>query len=276
MISGSLNTIMLGQIASGGGGGFLLDTYTGSARAYSSRQLRSAQTNCLIVRRSNDNATQTIGFVGGFLDTASILSFCGGNSGFVTTVFDQSGNGINATQTTNSLQPRICNSGVLDVRGLAGFGRFIPASDTRLLMTTGLTPTATTTVLSVAYQSAGGNRTILSGIAGAMQVGINASNQTFINRSMQVAVIASSTLANSRVRQMTFDNKTTLRTNGALLTSVAAYNAFTQPSGSIGLNLTNGEGFDDVIHELIVFLTDLSSTDLSAIEANQVAYFGIT
>jgi hypothetical protein len=58
----------------------LLDTYTGAAVAYSLRQLRTAYTGAAIrVRRSSDNAEQDINFVGGDLDTQSLLDFVGYN-----------------------------------------------------------------------------------------------------------------------------------------------------------------------------------------------------
>jgi hypothetical protein len=71
-----------GILARSGGGGasLLLDTYTGAAVAYSLRQLRTAYTGAAIrVRRSSDNAEQDIGFVGGDLDTTSMLNFVGNN-----------------------------------------------------------------------------------------------------------------------------------------------------------------------------------------------------
>jgi hypothetical protein len=94
----------------------LLDAFQNAAVAFSLRKLRKDYTgDCIEVRRSSDNATQDIGFVNGELDTASLLSFVGAGSGFVRTWYDQSGNARNAIQTTNSEQPRIVNSGVLDV-----------------------------------------------------------------------------------------------------------------------------------------------------------------
>jgi len=40
-----------------------------------------------------------------------LASFCSGTNGFVTTWYDQSGNGYNATQTTAASQPQIVSSG---------------------------------------------------------------------------------------------------------------------------------------------------------------------
>lgn len=88
-----------------------------SAAAYSLRKLREIYTgNCIRVRRSSDNTEQNIGFLNGQLDTISLLSFVGNSSGFVTTWYDQSGNGRNAIQTSYILQPRIMNNGVLDTK----------------------------------------------------------------------------------------------------------------------------------------------------------------
>lgn len=92
----------------------LLDTYSGAAAAYSLRKLRTAYTgNAIRVRRSNDNAEQDIGFSGNDLDTSSLSSFVGSNNGLVTTWYDQSGNGRNATNTTALNQPSIVTAGVI-------------------------------------------------------------------------------------------------------------------------------------------------------------------
>jgi hypothetical protein len=91
----------------------LLDDYPGASAAYSVRLLRGGYTgNAIRVRRSSDNAEQNIGFDGsGNLDTSTLTSFCSGTNGFVTTWYDQSGNGLNAVQTTAASQPQIVSSG---------------------------------------------------------------------------------------------------------------------------------------------------------------------
>jgi hypothetical protein len=92
----------------------LLDTYTGAAVAYSLRKLRTEYTGAAIrVRRSSDNAEQDINFVGGDLDTASLLTFCGAGNGFITTWYDQSTNANNATQATAATQAQIVSSGAV-------------------------------------------------------------------------------------------------------------------------------------------------------------------
>jgi hypothetical protein len=53
----------------------------------------------------------------GDLDAAALLTFVGSGNGFVTTWYDQSGNGSNATQATAGSQPRIVSNGVLHTLG---------------------------------------------------------------------------------------------------------------------------------------------------------------
>lgn len=93
---------------------------TGALAAYSiSQVLRNAYSGSLIrVRRSSDNTEQDIGASGGLLDIVSLLSFCGVGNGFITTVYDQSGNSHNLVQTTTANQPQIVTSGALttDIR----------------------------------------------------------------------------------------------------------------------------------------------------------------
>lgn len=101
------------QFASGGAS-LLLDTYP-AAVAYSLRKLRSSYSGSAIrVRRSSDNTEQDIGFSGNDLDASALTTFCSGTNGYVTKWYDQSGNGIDAAQTTGSVQPMICLSGVIN------------------------------------------------------------------------------------------------------------------------------------------------------------------
>jgi len=97
----------------------LLDTYSGASVAYSLRKLRNGYYgNAIRVRRSSDNSEQDIAFkADGTLDTVSLLAFVGSVNGFVTTWYDQSGNGYNAYQSTAINQPLIVSSGLLTTNG---------------------------------------------------------------------------------------------------------------------------------------------------------------
>ena len=93
----------------------LLDSYPSAAAAYSVRKLRAAYTGNAIRVRRTDSTESDIGFTSaGNLDTTALLAFTGTgvlDNGFITTWYDQSGNGRNATQTTALDQPKIVSSG---------------------------------------------------------------------------------------------------------------------------------------------------------------------
>ena len=90
----------------------LLDTYAGAVAAYSLRRASGGYAGSAIrVRRSSDNTELNIGFVGRDLDTTTLASFCGSGDGYVTTWYDQSGNGKNITQISAGNQPQIVNTG---------------------------------------------------------------------------------------------------------------------------------------------------------------------
>jgi hypothetical protein len=96
----------------------LLDTYSGAAAAYSLRVLSSGWIagDVVEVRRSSDSTTQ--GFTASQITNGDLVAFCGVGDGFVSTWYDQSGNGNNATQATTTSQPKIVDAGSLVTGGL--------------------------------------------------------------------------------------------------------------------------------------------------------------
>lgn len=95
---------------------YLLDLYQNASAAYSMRRLRDAYTgSCIKVRRSSDNTEQDINFdTNGYLDENALTTFVGANNAFITTWYDQSGNGRDATQSTAVNQPQIVTSGTIE------------------------------------------------------------------------------------------------------------------------------------------------------------------
>jgi hypothetical protein len=89
----------------------LLEDYPGAEAAYSVRKISGAYTgSALRVREDSGNTETDIGFdSNGELDVAAIASHCGTANGYVVTWFDQSGNGLDATQSTAANQPQIYN-----------------------------------------------------------------------------------------------------------------------------------------------------------------------
>ena len=95
---------------------YILDSVSGSQSAWSvCRQLKTGITSPIRVRRSSDNAEANISFAFGSINMSSLTSFIGSSSAYITTIYDQSGNGRHLTQTVNANQPRIALNGVLDM-----------------------------------------------------------------------------------------------------------------------------------------------------------------
>jgi hypothetical protein len=114
LVAGQLPT-QLGLIGSQNVSPLLLDAFPNAAAAYSLRKLNTAYTGSAIRVRRTDLTESDIGFTStGALDTTALIAFTGTgalDNGFITTWYDQSGNGRNATQTTALSQPQIVNAG---------------------------------------------------------------------------------------------------------------------------------------------------------------------
>jgi len=94
------------------GGGLLLDLYPNASGAYSLRYLSSAYGGAVVrVRRDSDNLEQD--FTPSQITDGTLLTFIGVNNGYISIWYDQSGNTINANQTTVTSQPLIVNGGIL-------------------------------------------------------------------------------------------------------------------------------------------------------------------
>jgi hypothetical protein len=121
-----------------------LDGLPAGAAAYSLRRMRGSYTGPLLrVRRSSDDAVRDIGSIidSGNLDTATLTSFCGTSSCFVQIWYDQTGNGMDASQASFSAQPRIINAGTID--GFNGLPALYFDGAGMGLTTTGLLPVST-------------------------------------------------------------------------------------------------------------------------------------
>lgn len=90
----------------------LLDSFPEAFVAYSVRKLRTGYTGpCLRISRSSDNTEQDIGFTAsGDLDIEAMRQFVGSANGLVVTWYDQSSNGLNATNAIAGA-PLIIESG---------------------------------------------------------------------------------------------------------------------------------------------------------------------
>lgn len=105
-------------------GGYLLDIYSNGFIGFSLRKLSSSATYAIRVRRDSDNAETDVELYddGTSIDLSSTVSaggtfstWVGSNSAYVTIWYNQ-GTAHDVANTTPSTQPRIVNTGTLDVK----------------------------------------------------------------------------------------------------------------------------------------------------------------
>jgi hypothetical protein len=255
----------------------LLDLYPNAAAAYSVRKLRAAYTGSAIRVRRTDLTESDIGFTAtGNLDTTALLAFTGTgalDNGFITTWYDQSGNGINATQTTAINQPQIVSAGgVINVNSKPSI--YFNGSTTQLINSTLSLSQPSTHILVIKNDAsvnahivdrrvASGNRqvdflpsdvfSIFAGTTLSSGVNVGTAQKLFMN-------LFNSTVSN-------------IRHNGA---SVATGNAGTQSlSGySIGSNSGIEQFYNGKLQELIFYNSNQSANN-TGIESNINTYYGI-
>jgi hypothetical protein len=270
----------------------LLDTYPNAAAAYSVRLLRGGYTgNAIRVRRSSDNAEQNIGFTAlGNLDTTALTSFCGSGNGFVTTWYDQSGNGRNGVQTTAANQPQIVSSG--SVLTLTGTGSAKPCmlfdGTTDLLNLSTTLPIATGDKFSI-YQVEKKTSTSTIGIwitGGATSTGspfgpVHYSNTNlFMNSKFNAAtsgyrfggtLAANYNLISGYMKDSDTTSDAYVNNSLYTFTSTVAEARVTE-FNRIGARITEYSGTST--QEMIVYLSD-QSTNNTAINTNINTYYGI-
>lgn len=252
--------------------------------AYGLRRLRQEYRGPAIrVRRSSDNVEIDIGFrQDDTLDIGGLISFVGSGSGFITRLYDQSGNGNNATQGTTTRQPAIITSGVLNTIG----GK--PAmksdgSDDRLALTTAFATTLPQSSFAVAQNSAAGtSNTIHSRSAsntGAYQLYFSSTNAG-INRQNQAGLVtkaAASGGVNHCVVAVCQSTGTIIAVEGSEATNATAP-GFTQTVDNIfGVNSNaSAEPFGANFAELCHFAGQaLTLADRQLLAGNAGQYYGI-
>ena len=267
---------------------YLLDTYSAAA-GYSLRQLKTGVTSVVRVRRSSDNAEQD--FSASDITDGTLTTFTGANDGFVTTWYDQSGNGKNVTQSTAGSQPRIVSSGVVQV---------FPSS-TKNGITWGLTGTQQLTLGSALTELNNGNDfsvfSVASGTNGSVQCIMNTRTNNAANNRVSILTGHAASGALAQIHNGTTGTNVTIGSNlatggyiysnhvdGTAKSMDAYYNgngAYTNTWTGTYSNLDLGVGLDrgftweiGVIAELIIFGSDQSS-NRTDIESDINTYYSI-
>jgi hypothetical protein len=271
----------------------LLDTYSGSSAAYSAaRRLSSTYTGALIrVRRSSDNTEQDIGYDGSnVLDESALTTFVGAGNGFVTTWYDQSGNGRNQSQSTAANQPRIVNSGVIDKLNSKPCIRFTDASS-RFLAAASNTYLGITDCLSTFsvgnYVGAGGSFGMIIS-KGYGEQGAYSINQNSGNNQMAIWIETENTVipvTTNKNTQYLWSNTNAVGSNGIKFyqnnslahqyttsTDLIGTNSF---KSNIGRNEKDASYYlDGNLQEIVLFST-YQQSNVTAINTNINTFYSI-
>ena len=277
----------------------LLNASPAAAAAYSLRLLDDTYTgNAIGVRRAS-GGTDDIGFTfDGLLDIAALESFAAGEDVFVTTWYDQSGNGIDLEQTASAAaQPQIvsngtaledpngnvalrytgsqalsataslfANSGETNVFTVGSFSTGVPVanSGTERIWTMSRTPTANTR-LSLGGDA--GNVAVMSASPGFV---VDPSSKPIVpNEVFQSALLVDADNPESINLGVNRSSVLTEPVSNFANTDEKAFTAgaFTATGGSRGLN-----GW---LNEIVIYNTALSDAQVNSISLNQMGAFGI-
>jgi len=255
---------------------------------------------CLVIGADTNILSGSINFVSvqeataipgqdAWLDEFALLGHVGINSGFVTTAYDVSGNGRNATQTTTANQPRIVNAGVVDTfnNKPAMFN-----DGTRWLATAGISALTTgpvtannvgafTSIQSYRYFQSIGDT--FAGFQG-WTIGAGGANNNFYASAPGISN-TSGTLLTSNTGFVTTAVHTGSASSGFVngTASAGTGNSFTYSVGTAPITIGGlsaagtGSAMTGYVQEQVYFAnTNISTTARQALERNQGAAYGIT
>jgi hypothetical protein len=266
----------------------LLNQFSGAAAAYSLRSLSASTINVVKVRRSGDDVE--LDFTATEVSDGTLASWVtaggGTEDGFVTTWYDQSGNGYNATQATAANQPKIVSSGSLVTEnGKAALD--FDGTDDYLTGSTAYDTQSTGTHFYVASSTATNQRVIDTRGTGAVGA-VQGWHHKFSNPSTDISIIDSGTTAIqiqniTRTGQKLVSSELSLTqlkeyTNGVLEdTQTGSLTSF--DSGNplyIGANVNGADTqiFNGTMQEIVLYNSD-KSANRTGIEDNINDYYTI-
>lgn len=265
---------------------YLDDLATQPLYARSLKKVISTATVSIRVRRSSDNAEQDIGFSGNALDTTSLASFVGSDSAYVTTFYDQTGNGYHLAQSTGSKQPRIVNAGVYDAivrwdgTDDAMAATSVPLSQPQLAIFIDgiLTPSASTLVYMEASANWNSNAYafIIHSESSVWQFGMNSATA---GTNQRVTRFSDLSLGSRRLLAALFDRtltgndqiKTWSNTNPGTPTPITGFT--TDQTGNFGTHdhFIGGRGGSSLYTAISVFSVVCYNADVSGIRTNIAA-----
>jgi len=264
----------------------LLDTYPNAAAAYSLRKLRIGYTGDAIEVRidTTGQPTYDIGFVDGELDVTTLEGYCtGGLDAYVTTWYDQSGNGRDATQTTDANQPQIVSSGSVIIENGKPSVEFDNTDDQFAISVPndffGLNDITTAIVSKNASSSETGGliQKRNAALDGNFGIGLLNGKYQFQTRDTGTGDLVLNTSSTYNTQQIitNYRNSSGIYFNSPEVLSSLGTKADLTSTGTFALGNGSSYGFFGVtIQETIIYLSDESS-NLSGIETNINDFYSI-
>lgn len=258
---------------------YLIDSLSASPKmAYGMRKLRSTYDGyCIKVTRSSDSTTQDIGFdASGNLDTASLLSFVGTGTGYVTIWYDQSGNSNNLTASANA---PIVSAGTLVTKGTAGRAS-INCYTSSPYFTPASTPAASNTnevysVIALNSTATGSYHTVIGGGSGALEVRLSTTlYPTAAFQGGSAKVTHTTAVTDTSPHRFQFYGTSSSW-------SVGLDGSFTTITGAISitggvsrvLGSSSGNKLLGYCSEILIFSTALTAADRTLIDTSQSTYY---
>jgi hypothetical protein len=258
--------------------GFILDQIVPQpAWAVSLRRLTSAYTGpAASVRRSSDNTTQDIGYIGEALDTAALTAFVGVGNGFTAILYDQIGVN-NAFQSTAGNQPSIVLSGAVNLlNGKAAINfssvaqrLFLPSTVSMSHCFTVAKKNATNKNLHMLIGAGGGRGLAFGGVASI------SANIFFSSVDGNLISTVNDTLPHQISLRLGVAGSGRLRIDGA--TQITGTTSAALAVNAIGVDTAfpNDHVFNGNFSEAILYTSVLSDANELVIENNQRAYYGL-
>jgi len=251
-------------------GTLLLDSFPGADLALSLRRVKTSYSSDLItVRRSSNSDTLDVGFLGDYLDTVSLKTFCGTGATdtcFVKRWYDQSGTANHMTQDSAISQPMILINGVVfrDNGEVAlNFGRTTDILELPLYASIDVTKN-----YSIFYTT----RVISTSVELLFNVSTNSNSRICISARgrytlTNTGVTTGKSMTITGLSVLTMENSPQeLYRNNVQATSTAVDGAFLSSTLTLG-GRPGGSNANCNIFEFIVYPTN-QSTNRTAIETN--------
>lgn len=258
---------------------YLLDAYSADL-AFSTRQLKADATLCMRVRRASDNTTLDVGFVAGYIDTASAASFGSGTTLWVVTWYDQSGNNNHLYNNTAGEQPNIYTGGAFTTFNGKVALDFPNGSDEDLNLTTPIVAMASGyTAFNVGIRSNSTQYSMaLSGaVTNSVATGLEWFDGSFYfyNTNRYFYCVSGTTTESLWTTKVAETGAT-----GALLHINGVNKTISNAALGKTVNFDNygqrgGNHVQGKYPEFIQFMSQLDGADITAIETDIITYYGL-